>query len=74
MTAMVHAYRRFVSLAQESYGAQDTTKEDPQDPDVEILDKWVREVVTWMKDEGHSMDTARGPMESQDLECSTICL
>jgi len=68
MTAMVHAYRRFVSLA------QDTTKEHPQDPDVEILDKWVREVVKWMKDEGHSIDRARGRMESQDLECSKICL
>ena len=67
MGAMVKTYRRFVevsrarsasssaSRAPQSYRHDSGASDPPDEPDkdVEILDKWIAEVATWMRDEGH---------------------
>ena len=69
MGAMVKTYRRFVEVsrarsasssaarAPQSYGHASGSADPPDEPDkaVEILDKWIEEVATWMADEGHPL-------------------
>lgn len=68
MQAMVTAYRTFVILSRRTRPRHHRNAKDAAapgshesalysqgetDPDVEILDKWVRDVEVWMKAEGH---------------------
>jgi hypothetical protein len=69
MGAMVKTYRRFVEVsrarsssssaprAPQSYGHDSGAADPPDEPDkdVEILDKWIAEVTTWMREEGHAV-------------------
>lgn len=56
MGAMVRAYSTFVKISRgiqhaHSHHSHELT---PPDPDVDILDKWVSEVVAWMQEQPES--------------------